>query len=472
MYNNPKKIRGGIPMELSEILKSIQPCNMDESYIFISYSAKDSQRVWQDVLKFQQMGYNVWLDEKNLDKTQPSWRADALEAIRDLNCSLMVFYVSRNSLVSQPCFSELACTVEDYTKAVHFGPVKFVAVDVEPINDIVEFSREVYMEIRKKDIPKADKTTQAITLNNCIEQFFNSNNEKVRVKPMDIPNRKMDYYEEITAAFPDDTRVLPVTEPEPEPAPEPVVIPEPEPEPIPEPVVIPEPEPEPIPEPVVIPEPEPAPIPEPVVVPEPEPIPEPVPEPVVIPEPKSMPAEAPVSHQYGSAHSILDEKLQEFIDISENTVPTPPHAVKSSPLNPRLLAAKAMHEGTKELKKRSEYFRFIAAHEMTQKQLENAVTYIAKGEKTEDVMGMYDGSLFNNGKDGIVLTKTTLYSRSAKKNPVDLQTLKEVHVGNSSCHLILIYKDGRCEDVFFNLDYLAVKAVLEVYINHNKKYAQ
>ena len=131
-----------------------------------------------------------------------------------------------------------------------------------------------------------------------------------------------------------------------------------------------------------------------------------------------------------------------------------------------------MQEGTKELKKRSEYFRFIAAHEMTQKQLENAVTYIAKGEKTEDVMGMYDGSLFNNGKDGVVLTKTTLYSRSAKKNPVDLQTLKEVHVGNSSCHLILIYKDGRCEDVFFNLDYLAVKAVLEVYINHNKKYAQ
>ena len=161
-----KTTHGGTLMELSEILKSIQPCNMDESYIFISYSAKDSQRVWQDVLKFQQMGYNVWLDEKNLDKTQPSWRADALEAIRDLNCSLMVFYVSRNSLVSQPCFSELACTVEDYTKAVHFGPVKFVAVDVEPINDIVEFSREVYMEIRKKDIPKADKTTQAITLNN------------------------------------------------------------------------------------------------------------------------------------------------------------------------------------------------------------------------------------------------------------------------------------------------------------------
>ena len=63
-------------MELSEVLKSIQPCNMDESYIFISYSAKDSEQVWRDVLKFQQMGYNVWLDEKNLDKHfyRPAYR--------------------------------------------------------------------------------------------------------------------------------------------------------------------------------------------------------------------------------------------------------------------------------------------------------------------------------------------------------------------------------------------------------------
>ena len=84
-------------MQLSDVLKAIQPCDMDQPYIFISYSAKDQERVWQDVLRFQQMGYNVWLDEKNLDKTQASWRSDALSAIRDMNCSLLVFYVSRNS---------------------------------------------------------------------------------------------------------------------------------------------------------------------------------------------------------------------------------------------------------------------------------------------------------------------------------------------------------------------------------------
>ena len=416
-------------MELSEILKSIQPCDMDEPYIFVSYSAKDSDRVWADVLKFQQMGYNVWLDEKNLDKTQSSWRSDALNAIRDMNCYLMVFYVSRNSLVSQPCYSELACTVEDYTKAVHFGPVKFVAVDVEPISDIVEFSREVYMEIRKKDIPKADKTSQAVTLNNCIEQFFNSNNEKVRVKPFDMPNRKVDYYEEITAAFPDDTKVLEhVAEPEPEPVvvAEPVVIPEPEP------VVVPEPEP------VVVPEPEP------VAVPEPEPVVVPEPEPVVVPEPEPEVAPKPASR------------------------PTFKYQAPAK-LSPAMLAEKAMSVGSQALKDNNHYGVFTPVRNLTPKQIQNALSHIALGAREQDILGMFDASLFSNGKDGIVLTKTTLYTRWARKNPVDLRSLRKVEISSKSSHLLLTYADGRTEDVFQNIYYREVKAILEVYIEENLK---
>lgn len=115
-------------MQPSEILKQIKLCDLDEPFVFISYSSQDNQRVWADALRFQQMGYNVWLDEKNLDKTKPSWRDDALEAIRDFNCALLVYYVSRSSLVSQACFNELECTVEDTTQAIHNGPVKFIAV--------------------------------------------------------------------------------------------------------------------------------------------------------------------------------------------------------------------------------------------------------------------------------------------------------------------------------------------------------
>lgn len=194
-------------MQPSEILKQIKPCDLDEPFVFISYSSQDNQRVWADALRFQQMGYNVWLDEKNLDKTKPSWRDDALEAIRDFNCALLVYYVSRSSLVSPACFNELECTVEDTTQAIHNGPVKFIAVDIEPIDDIIKFKNAVHGELVRKKMDKAEKTAKAITLSKCINQFFNSNNEKVRVKAYSLPNRKMDYYEEITAAFPDETRI-------------------------------------------------------------------------------------------------------------------------------------------------------------------------------------------------------------------------------------------------------------------------
>lgn len=380
-------------MQLSDILKAIQPCNMELPYIFVSYSAKDQARVWQDVLQFQQMGYNVWLDEKNLDKTQASWRSDALNAIRDMNCSLLVFYVSRHSLVSQPCYSELSCTVEEYTRAVHFGPVKFVAVDAEPISDIMEFSREVYTQIRKKDIPKAEKTSQAVTLHNCIEQFFNSNNEKVRVSTFTIPNRKMDYYEEITATFPEDTRVL-----------EPVHIPNSKPEP--------------------------------TIIPKPVPVVTPV---------KQKPEAGAKTKQESMPHS--DHKLKEF-----------------------MLAEKAMAAGTKEL---YSYQSFTPAYALSQEQLENAVANIAKGEKKENILGMFDEgkqySFRRPGEYGVVLTKTTLYCSLAKQNPVDLKTLRMVRMGKEHRHLELFYADGRKEDVCFEHHYQVVKAVLEVYAEANRQ---
>ena len=196
-------------MEKNTVLKQIRPCDLDEPFVFVSYSSKDSARVWEDVLHFQKLGYNVWLDEKNLDKTKQSWRLDALEAIRDINCALVVFYVSRHSLVSQACFAELQCTVEETTQATHNGPVKFVAVDAEPIDDIIQFQQEIYGQVRSnREISKEEETGRLLTLRKCIEQFFDSNNEKVRVKAMGLPNRKMDYYEEIVAAFPDDSRIL------------------------------------------------------------------------------------------------------------------------------------------------------------------------------------------------------------------------------------------------------------------------
>ncbi len=569
-------------MELSEILKQIQPCNMDEPFIFVSYSARDSERVWQDVLKFQQLGYNVWLDEKNLDKTQPSWRSDALEAIRDMYCSLLVFYVSRNSLVSQPCFSELSCTVEEITKAIHNGPVKFVAVDVEPINDIVQFGQEVYQQIRRKDISKAEKTAQAITLNNCIDQFFNSNNEKVRVKPYGMPNRKMDYYEEIAAAFPDDTRVLAVAQPEPVP------------------VAVPAPVVEVIPEPVAVPTPAPAPIPAPAPVAAPAPAEEP--EDMDIPEDLDLDLDEEMEDPYRElllraiedANYVLKKKdtfrfkrrydmsgkqeknFGQLFNVSRYDIlgcldptmfgsgkegialtrdklysswnPTvvidlfqvlqarpgkegylnityrdgcsveayfgsfcegvqalleiyakadrqglehasdakqrqeaakkaaywkefgfgdknPPKRSEPLPTDPVSLANFAMSEYNREVTARGGYGKFEPTNRMTDKQIRGALGSYAKGARAEDVLGVMDDTIFKSGKSGFLLTNTMLYNSHEKKNPVDITRLVKIEQGRRESYLKLTLDDHYQMESYFCLDYLAVKMLLQVYID-------
>lgn len=192
---------------LLDVIRKIKPCDINKPYIFISYSQYDRELVWNDVLEFQCRGYNIWLDEKNLDKTNASWKEDALAAIEDMDCLLLVFYVSSHSLSSDACYQELRKTVAESTKALHFGPVKFIAVDAETIGDITTFHQKVFAKIKTSDLEKEERKKQALALNGFMNQFFNSNNEKVRVHPKNEKNRKVDYYEEILASFPDETKI-------------------------------------------------------------------------------------------------------------------------------------------------------------------------------------------------------------------------------------------------------------------------
>ena len=217
-------------MEPAEIIAQIRPCDMDQSYIFISYSAQDYVRVWEDVYTFQQLGYNVWLDEKNLDKTKASWTEDALAAISDLDCLLVVFYVSQYSLTSENCFRELCQTTAKDTTELHFGPVPFIAVDAENVGNIGAYTKAIHKQVLAQPISKQEKGQKARTLSRFVELFFDSNNE--RVHPKDEPGRKTNYYQEIVSSFPDECKVFPATislpKPAPTPVPHPVSAPEPD----------------------------------------------------------------------------------------------------------------------------------------------------------------------------------------------------------------------------------------------------
>lgn len=130
-----------------------------------------------------------------------------------MDCALLVFYVSAASLSSNACYQELSRTISEITKALHLGPVKFIAIDAELIGDITEFHQKVFEKIKTSPLEKEERKIQALTLNRFINQFFNSNNEKVRILFKNEKDRKMDYYEEILASFPDETKIHPIKQP-------------------------------------------------------------------------------------------------------------------------------------------------------------------------------------------------------------------------------------------------------------------
>ncbi len=118
--------KGDVILDLNVLLQKIRPCITKSPYIFISYSSADRERVWTDVLEFQNRGYNVWLDEKNVDKSKPSWKDDAINAVVGLNCRLVVFYVSKKSLSSVPCYNEMCATSSEEARHIHNGELKFI----------------------------------------------------------------------------------------------------------------------------------------------------------------------------------------------------------------------------------------------------------------------------------------------------------------------------------------------------------
>jgi len=184
-------------MDLSAMQQKLRPCNMDSPFVFISYSANDKETVWADAAELQSRGYNIWIDEANLDKTKESWKSDALKAIEDYNCALVLFYVSAHSLVSEPCLNELEKTVAEETQETHLGKVDFVAIDAAPVGNIGEYIKEVGQQIERSAMTSAEKSQKTRVLYRFSTSWFPPNNEKVRIRPRSEAGRIGDYYADI-----------------------------------------------------------------------------------------------------------------------------------------------------------------------------------------------------------------------------------------------------------------------------------
>ena len=178
--------------------EKIIPCNRDYPYAFISYSSKDGERVWKDVVELQDMGYNIWID-KNLKPTESSWK-EAFNAIDSLNCKVVLFYISRNSVVSEPCRQELLRMTGDKAKHLHNGEIPLVVIEAEPIPSIESFRNDTYHNVSKNTgLSLKEREEKLEVLGKVMDQFF-PNNDKIRIKG-EQNDRKGNYYQAIVSCL-------------------------------------------------------------------------------------------------------------------------------------------------------------------------------------------------------------------------------------------------------------------------------
>lgn len=71
-------------------------CNMNKPYLFISYSSKDKDIVLKDVEQLRELGVNIWVDTQM--RTGTNWQKEAFSAINEVDCKVIVLYVSEYSL--------------------------------------------------------------------------------------------------------------------------------------------------------------------------------------------------------------------------------------------------------------------------------------------------------------------------------------------------------------------------------------
>ncbi|MBR4420461.1 MAG: leucine-rich repeat protein [Clostridia bacterium] len=89
----------------AEIPLEVFPSSHKENYYFVSYSHKDYNRVFKDILKLEEMGINVWYD--NEMHIGENWREVAQLYISKFQCSGIIFYLTENSITSPACNQEV-----------------------------------------------------------------------------------------------------------------------------------------------------------------------------------------------------------------------------------------------------------------------------------------------------------------------------------------------------------------------------
>lgn len=114
--------------------------NPREPYVFVSYANADRTQVFADVLRLQNAGVNLWIDEDLKRYTGASWKKAVQSYMRNGNCKAILFFTSKFSLASDAVRFELDQSCSEEVKGTHFWKaLPIVPMMVNKIERITEF---------------------------------------------------------------------------------------------------------------------------------------------------------------------------------------------------------------------------------------------------------------------------------------------------------------------------------------------
>lgn len=98
-----------VEQNIQEIANKIQACDTTKPYIYVSYSTRNAQAVYTDVVALQAAGKNLWIDVPS-NMTGDGYNSTIFGAIKNENCKGMLFYLSEDSMTSAQSAKEVAYT--------------------------------------------------------------------------------------------------------------------------------------------------------------------------------------------------------------------------------------------------------------------------------------------------------------------------------------------------------------------------
>ena len=129
----------------------------NDDYIFVSYAHRDADIVFEEIRRFQNLGYNVWYDEGIGAGNE--WQKDIVAHLK--NCKMFIVFVTNNSMASVNVQKEIKYAVKHNKNMI---PIYLEDYDDIEMEDDIDFELSVVQDISKTEISEDEYVSKAIEL--------------------------------------------------------------------------------------------------------------------------------------------------------------------------------------------------------------------------------------------------------------------------------------------------------------------